>query len=143
MDLSEPPRNGAVIRYAYLWRDEKRLGLEEGRKDRPVAVLLAKTEAETGVCTVVVMPITHTPPRDPGITIPVPAADRRTMGLDDEPCWIVCNEVNAFVWPGFDVRPTAGGSPVCGMMPHGLYERIRKLFLELRTAGRAAMVKRD
>ena len=41
MDLSEPPKNGAVIRYAYLWRDEKRRGLDEGRKDRPAAVLLS------------------------------------------------------------------------------------------------------
>ena len=89
------------------------------------------------------MPITHAPPHDPAVAIPVPAADGRAMGLDEGPCWIVCNEVNAFVWPGFDIRPAPGGSPVRGMMPRGLYERMRKLFLDLRAAGRAAMVKRD
>ena len=32
---------GLVIRYAYLWRSEHMRGLEEGRKDRPCAIVLA------------------------------------------------------------------------------------------------------
>jgi len=143
MDLSEPPRNGAVIRYAYLWRDEQRRGQEEGRKDRPTAVLLAKTESRTGRCTVLVLPITHTPPQHPEIAIGIRPTEARTMGLDETPSWIVCNEINSFEWPGFDIRPAPGGTPVLGMTPPGLYERMRTLFLELRQAGRTGIVNRD
>jgi hypothetical protein len=45
MGLPEPVP-GLVIRYAYLWLDEHRQGLEEGVKDRPCAVILVTEEAD-------------------------------------------------------------------------------------------------
>ena len=35
------PKPGEVIRYSYLWHDEHRAGQEEGRKDRPCAVVMS------------------------------------------------------------------------------------------------------
>ena len=34
------PEPGLVISYAYLWHDEYEAGKDEGRKDRPAAIVL-------------------------------------------------------------------------------------------------------
>lgn len=146
MELGRPPRNGTVIRYAYLWRDEARRGRDEGRKDRPGTVILARQEPRSGLCYVFVLPISHSPPTSPEIALEISADESRTMGLDGEPAWLICNELNQFLWPGFDLRPVPGSDPpthVYGMMPPGLYERARARFLALRKSGRASTVVRD
>lgn len=61
------PVPGLVIRYGFLWRSEHERGLEEGAKDRPCAVLLSVAD-DAGDRTVIVLPITHTPPRDAALT---------------------------------------------------------------------------
>jgi hypothetical protein len=33
---------------------------------------------------------------------------KRHLGLDDAASWIVLDELNSFVWPGFDLRPVPG-----------------------------------
>jgi hypothetical protein len=43
-----------VIAYAYLWAREHRRGLEEGRKDRPCAIVAARQMIEG--CDVVTVP---------------------------------------------------------------------------------------
>ena len=143
MDLTKPPRNGEVIHYSYLWRDEKRRGLEEGRKPRPSAVILSKKDTVSDVCRVLVLPITHTQPVDLGIAIEISDQEKRLIGLDNESQWIVCNEVNQFIWPGFDVRPRVGESHIYGMLPRNLYERAKQLFLKLHALGRSRSIDRD
>jgi hypothetical protein len=77
-----------VVRYAYLWRSEHERGLEEGAKNRPCAVLLAVKD-DGGDRKVVVLPITHTPPRDPAHAVEIPLATKHRLGLDDERSWII------------------------------------------------------
>ena len=125
MALPEPVP-GLVIRYAYLWHDEARRGREEGTKDRPCAVVLA-LRREDGVTTVVVAPITHSPPWDARSSVEVPAATKRRLGLDEAPSWIVTDDVNAFPWPGPDLRPIPGEGPARfahGLLPGTLVERM-------------------
>jgi hypothetical protein len=57
------PERGLVINYAYLWAREKRIGREEGRKDRPCAIVLCRYDDPEGI-RVRVLPVTHTPPDD-------------------------------------------------------------------------------
>lgn len=102
MSLPEP-RPGLVIRYAYLWRSEEARGREHGAKDRPCAIVVA-TRRASGPLTVVVAPITHTAPRDPASAIEIPPAVKARLKLDQAPSWIVTTEVNAFAWPGPDIR---------------------------------------
>eukprot|EP01037_Dinobryon_pediforme_P018683 gene18683-18982_t len=116
-----------VIRYAYLWRSEHEKGIEEGSKDRPCAVLLAVTD-ESGDRKVVVLPITHTPPRDLAVAIEIPAVTKRRLGLDDERSWIVVEESNRFTWPGPDLRPMKSGDAstvVYGELPADLFRKSR------------------
>ena len=57
------PVPGLVIRYSFLWSHEAKIGLEDGGKDRPCAVLLT-TITKDGQQIVTVLPVTHTPPAD-------------------------------------------------------------------------------
>ncbi len=134
-----------VIRYAYLWRSEHEQGIEEGAKDRPCAVLLAVTD-EAGNRKVIVLPITHTPPRDLALAIEIPAATKRRLGLDDERSWIVIAEANRFTWPGPDLRPMKPGdatSIVYGALPADLFRKVRDKWLASTTARRAVVTRTE
>jgi len=120
-----------VIRYAYLWADEAARGLEEGRKDRPAAIILVLPTA--GGEEVVVAPITHHPQPD-AVTVPIPVSTARRLGLDDQPQWIVASDLNRFVWPGPDIRPLPGQgveSIVIGDLPAALLANLRATVIGL------------
>ena len=138
------PRPGLVIRYSYLWAREHELGREEGVKDRPCAVLLA-TRIDDGDLRVIVLPITHAPPGDPGDAIEIPAATMRRLGLDDHRSWIVLTEGNAFAWPGPDLRLAPGGGPesvALGFLPARFINAMRDRFLALHERSKARFVPR-
>lgn len=138
------PRPGLVIRYSYLWLSEYRRGQEEGVKDRPCVVLLTLTENE-GEQKVVVLPVTHTPPRVPAHAVEIPAATKRRLGLDDDRSWIVLTESNRFAWPGPDLRPATPGdaaSIVHGFLPQALFDQVRVKWLALVDARKSAGVVR-
>ena len=138
------PAPGLVIGYAYLWRDERRSGLEEGRKDRPCVIVLAVQGREDGT-EVIVAPITHRPPDRPEFAVEIPAETKRRLGLDDQPSWIVCTDLNRFIWPGPDLRPTSRGGQTYayGLLPAALYRSVRERVLGLARAGRAALTPRS
>jgi hypothetical protein len=50
-----------VIRYAYLWWNEARVGRDDGVKDRPCGIVLTR-QTKQGHTMVYLLPITHTPP---------------------------------------------------------------------------------
>ena len=117
--MSAPPRVGQVIRYAYLWRNEAEQGQEEGAKDRPAVIVVLLRDVDGGT-RVVVAPITHAPPADPRDALSIPSATARRIGLDDEPQWVVFTDLNAFIWPGPDLRPLPGRgieSAIVGTLP--------------------------
>ena len=139
------PQPGLVVRYAYLWEREAQFGREEGDKDRPCAVLLAVQRDDEAAPLGRVLPITHTPPTCDIVAVEVPAVTKRRLGLDDGPSWIVVSEGNEFRWPGPDLRPAIRGDPasvVFGMLPPGLFARVREAFLATYRARRARVVSR-
>ena len=139
------PIAGMVIRYAYLWRSEHERGLEEGAKDRPCAVLLAVTD-EAGDRKVIVLPVTHTPPRDPTLAVEIPPATKRRLGLDDARSWIIIAEANRFTWPGPDLRPMKSGEAstvVYGELPADLFRKVRDTWLASSTARQAIVTRTD
>jgi hypothetical protein len=132
-----------VIRYAYLWRDQHLRGIEEGAKDRPCAVLLAVTD-DAGERKVIVLPVTHSPPRDPADAVEIPAATKRRLRLQDDRSWIVITEANRFTWPGPDVRPAKIGdadSVVYGELPGDLFRMVQLAWLA-RAKSRRSIVAR-
>lgn len=103
------PFPGLVISYSYLWKREHVAGREEGVKDRPCAIILSKkTIANDTIITVAA--ITHTKPDNLDMAVEIPLKVKEYLNLDDEQSWIVCSEVNRFIWPGPDLRRISGHS---------------------------------
>lgn len=139
------PRPGLVIRYAFLWRHEADRGAEEASKDRP-CVIVAARRTERGDIRVVVAPITHEPPSNPDASIDLPSEVCQQLGLDGDRHWLRLDELNRFVWPGFDLRPVPRHSERCeyGMLPPGLFERFReRLLARQRLRASSPPVSRD
>jgi len=94
--MAQPlPQPGQVIRYAYLWWNEARVGREHGAKDRPCGVILTRV-TKAGYTVAYVLPITHTPPLKNEDGIEISQATKRRLGLDAEPSWIITTELNRF-----------------------------------------------
>ncbi|TWB71800.1 hypothetical protein FBZ87_10644 [Nitrospirillum amazonense] len=138
------PRPGLVISYAYLWEREHRRGAEEGRKDRPCAIVAAR-QIVAGREMITVVPVTHTPPNDPADAIEIPAALKAHLGLDGLSSWIVVTETNDFLWPSPDLRPVPGTKPVrfeYGMLPPKFFARVRDKILQAHLRRTLTRVKR-
>ncbi|WP_377295810.1 hypothetical protein [Rhizobium sp. SGZ-381] len=136
------PVPGLVIRYNYLWDQEKEEGRTAGRKDRPCAIILYHSKSQDTI----VVPITHSPP-EPGeeeLSIEVPAELRRQLGLDDEISWVRMSEVNRFVWPGIHLRslPSDPSRFDYGMIPQEFYEEIRARLYQAMMRGRIPSTRR-
>lgn len=140
MTLPEP-HPGLVISYAYLWAEEHDRGQEEGQKNRPCAVVVARQTAQGKTVTTVV-PITHTPPTDLTAAMELPLTIKAHLGLDDERSWVVVSETNDFLWPGPDLRPIEPGRSVYGVLPPRFFRRLRERLLETHTERKLARVKR-
>jgi hypothetical protein len=124
MSLPEP-EPGLVISYCYLWRHERAGGHEEGRKDRPCVILVAVERQQSGDIVVVALPVTHRPPDDAGTAVEIPQAVKRQLGLDFERSWIVVNEANQFLWPGYDLRKIPGrGEFHYGFLPPRFFNEV-------------------
>ena len=136
------PKVGFVFRYSYLWSRLQSEGREEGDKDRPCLVLAIVAVEADGSKIVRVLPITHSPPSDPGTAIEIPAAVKRRLRLNDERSWIVLSESNRFVWPGPDIRPVETDTGYFGALPPALFAEVKRRFVELARRQAHAAVSR-
>jgi hypothetical protein len=135
------PEPGLVIQYQYLWRHEAERGRDNARYPRPCAIVVAVRRGEGEETEVVLAPMTHQPPEPGRPGIELPAGVRRALGLPER-TWIVPDEVNAFVWPGFDLVPNAAGDYVWGRLPPALHERLRLEVLAAVREGRLRQTRR-
>lgn len=115
------PEPGLVISYSFLWSDEAAAGHAEGRKDRPCAIVLTVMPKPGAPPSprVWVVPVTHRSPAEPDAALVLPPPIKRHLGLDDDPAWIVLDQLNTFAWPGFDLRMVRGqaGQYAYGFLP--------------------------
>lgn len=111
-------------------------------KDRPCAIVVASKRVGDKV-TVVVAPITHSPPTGNKSAIEIPHLTKLRLGLDDSRSWIVADDLNVFIWPGPDVRPIDNTRSIAyGHLPGGL---TKALIAEVRrqvAIGKKILVKR-
>ena len=145
MIASVAPKPGSVLRYAYLWADENSAGRDEGRKDRPAMVLALSVRAAGADTQLLVLAVTHTPPAEPANAVAFPAEEKRRLGLDDLPSWIITTEGNAFVWPGPDIRPIPGraaGTMTYGEVSRSLLQQVARSYLANRERQRGRLVSR-
>jgi len=142
-----PPHPGLVICYSYLWAGEHGRGREEGIKDRPCAIVVARRMAENKII-VTVVPVTHSPPADTRAAMEIPPALKAHLGLDAERSWIVLSEYNEFLWPGPDLRPIGPGrgkdsAYSYGVLPPGYFNRMRERLLSLIGERRVRHIRRS
>jgi hypothetical protein len=114
-----------------------------GAKDRPCVVVLVVADRDSERL-VIVAPITHRPPVDPEVCIELPLAVKRHLRLDSQCSWTVCDEVNEFVWPGYDLRPIPGlgDRNDYGFLPPHLFAGIVRRIADLKRLGRGAVTPR-
>jgi hypothetical protein len=139
------PFPGLVIRYSYLWHDDHLNGQEEGQKDRPCAIIAAVKSDQSGKLRTIVLPITHSMPKNREHALEIPQRVKSALKLDSERSWIICAEWNEFLWPGPDLRrlPNADDSSVAyGVLPPKLLKQITGRFLDLLKERRARRVQR-
>jgi len=136
------PRPGLVVSHAYLWHPEHLKGLEEG-KVRPCVIVLTIERTHEGDIEVTVVPVTHRAPPEGATAVEIPHAVKRALGLDDDRSWIILDEGNEFVWPGFDLRkiPTTGNFHY-GFLPPRLFDEVRDKFLAVYRQGRTRLMER-
>jgi hypothetical protein len=132
------PRPGLVIRYSFLWSDERDAGAQEAAKDRPCAIVVAARRDDTGDIRTLVAPITHAPPKDPKDSLEIPREAAKALGLDGERHWLRLDELNRFSWPGYDLRTVPGKPGVYdyGMLPRALFEALKQGILDRQRAKR-------
>lgn len=139
------PEPGAVLGYAYLWSHEADQGQEEGRKNRPCAVLLAIAGTDGRAPRVAVLPITSSPPAAPGDAFEIAAATRARLGLNEAPCWVVITEANLFRWPGPDLRRlgrSGDASVLLGHLPKRFFDSIVAAVRKRNAEGRVRTITR-
>lgn len=103
------PKQGLVVTFNYLWHAENTSGREDARKARPciiAAVAAAPDPAPGAEIHIGVLPITHAAPYADTLAVRVPDQHKRAMGLDSQPAWVICDEMNLSAWPGYDLCQT-------------------------------------
>ncbi len=86
-------RPGDVFDYPYLWAWQAAKGETEGRKERPVCLLV--TVAGPSGATMVILAITATEPGPEDDAIEIPAIEARRVGLDSwKRGWVIVSEAN-------------------------------------------------
>jgi hypothetical protein len=137
-----PPEAGRVVNFSYLWTHEAAQGRDEGAKRRPCLIGAVKPR-EGGPPTVLVFPITHTPPDDPARAVEIPQGLKRKLGLDAERSWVICDQVNKFTWPGCDLYPAPRGQECFGQVPQGFFRDVHKTAMALCSQSRVITINRD
>ena len=56
-------------------------------------------------------------PGDPATAVEIPMPIKRHLGLDDDRSWIVVDEGNEFLWPGYDLRKPSSQRPLRLRLP--------------------------
>ena len=138
------PAPGLVISYSYLWHCPR--GGRNGRpQGSPCAIVLTAADEE-GDLRVYVVPVTHSAPSDDPHAVELPPSVKRRLGLDDAPSWIVTNELNRFVWPGYDLRPVARSKPdtlAWGFLPENVFSAVKRRIAAHQRTGRLKLNGRE
>ena len=134
------PRAGEVFRYAFLWKHQQDRGETEGRKKRPVCMVVTAVNAE-GHTVLFIVPVTTQPPQSGRLAVEVPMLEAKRAGLDtDKPCWVMLDELNKDIfersWVFEDREPL-------GSFSAKFLDRLQAVLLRAAKKGVTATVDRN
>jgi hypothetical protein len=136
------PRPGLVICYSYLWATEYGKGIEEGRKNRPCAIIAARQIIE-GREVVIVVPVTHPPPTNPDDAAEshwFPSPRSMTAGHQGQDGLSGRREFGPDLWPLPGTKPNRYDY---GMLPPRFFTHIRDKILQSHLRRRLNRVQRS
>lgn len=94
----DPPREGDIWHYSYLWHWQDERGETEGRKDRPVS-FVATARTKTDELYLFILPITSKEPDADRQAIEIPQTECKRAGLDSSKrLWLILDEVNLDIY---------------------------------------------
>ena len=108
-------------------------------------VVVVAIETRSHGTQLLVVPVTTRAPRAGDTAVEMPARVRHHLGLGEDRCWIVADEVNRFTWPGPDIRPMRRGddiNPRYGAIPGKLFEQVRQRLERAAIQGRLKVTRR-
>jgi hypothetical protein len=106
-------------------------------------IVVATERVSDGATVVTVSPVTHRPPDDPMAAVEIPRAVKEWLGLDIERSWVIVNEGNKFVWPGFDLRKVSQtGRFDYGLLPPRFFNEVLDGFRAWRTNRKGRLTPR-
>ncbi|HZU89761.1 MAG TPA: hypothetical protein VE993_10940, partial [Stellaceae bacterium] len=89
------PAQGSIIRYPYLWASQRDRTETEGRKPRPVCLVLRIRDPKEDIHHLVLLAISSQPPHSDQQALEIPDTERRRGGLTRCPrAWVVVSEYN-------------------------------------------------
>lgn len=140
------PKPGLVVRYDFLWRENRDAGIDSG-KDRPCAIVLVSAERADGSRDVLLCAITHSPPDKNQTAVPMPPAVAKHLGLDSEPAWIKTDQVNRLRWEKdripHGITPVRKGQWVYGSIPQALGQQVFDQLRQKARMGAVTQIGRD
>jgi hypothetical protein len=145
--LNEPPI-GNLVAYEYLWLSQQNTR-EDGAKVYPVALIFAK-KIIASVTLAYAVGMSHKPPDASEKAIEVPRKLKRHLGLDEDPSWIYCDQLNEFTWPGPDLRPAerlsklpkARDSCIIGALPKDWFALVKQHVVDNLKLKRVQIIRR-
>ena len=75
----------------------------------------------------------------------LPPDVKRRLRLDEQRSWVICSELNRFVWPGPDLRPVSRQRPggfVYGTLPASFMRQVFERLSALRAERKPRIVVR-
>jgi hypothetical protein len=86
----------------------------------------------------------HTAPSDQTSAVEIPSPVKRHLGLDDDRSWIVVDEGNEFLWPGYDLRKIPRTDRYhYGFLPPRFFNRVLYAFAACYEAGKRRLTPRE
>jgi hypothetical protein len=91
--MADTSANGSIIHYPYLWTWQRDKGETEGRKVRPVCMVLAIPKGNQ--TNLILLAISGTPPRSDQTALEIPQLESRRAGIREwKNAWITVSEFN-------------------------------------------------
>lgn len=145
--MSLEPKAGLVICYDFLWKEEAKLGQDQGMKNRPCAVVLASQIKDDNSRDVIVCPVTHSLPKKGETSVEIPRKVAQHLNLDHQRMWIKTHQVNKIKWQNgiipYGVSRTPQGAWSHGVMPYALREKVLQQVRENSRNRLIGIVSRD
>jgi len=95
MTRSDELLPGSIVFYPYLWKWQRERGETEGRKERPVCVVIAVRSPRDHLTHLALLAISSRAPGADQTALEIPEIECRRGGLSDfKQAWITVNEYN-------------------------------------------------